>query len=313
VLRHFLEDVVAPEDEIALVVVGSPSLTVQPTRDRAALRQAADRLRPRGESIMTGQGAQLTPEQAEQILRGDPSALKLAARLEMEEPGSTYSGRFVPKNVASGPLPAGVDPGELAAAIDAERQAHRVLAEAVAISDLSLRTLDRVLRGMAPLAGRKLCVFVSDGFLIGRGTSEEQPKRMQLVVDAATRAGTPVYPLFAGGLAPIGGDAAAVGSAGPAGLRDHVARFAEQQRMETLESLAEDTGGEVVRGADAIDASLLRIVQDEAATYLLAYEPSNQQHNGRFRRLTVLLPRHRDYVVRARKGYFAPSTKRDVD
>jgi VWFA-related protein len=312
-LRTFLGDVVAPDDEIALVVVGSPTATVQPTRDRAALKQAAERIRPRAESLVTGQSAQLTPEQAEQILRGDPAALKLAARLEMDEPGNVVSGRFVPRNVASGPLPVGVDPGEKAAALDAERQAHRLLADAVSVSALSLRTLERVLRGMARLGGRKLCLFVSDGFLVGRGTSEEDTMGLQLVTDAATRSGTAVYPLLAGGLASIGGDAAAVGGAGPAGQRDHVVRFAERQRLETLEGLAEDTGGLVVRGADAIDASLAHILREDDAMYLLAYEPANQKPDGRFRQLMVELPRHRDYVVRARRGYFALRKARESD
>ncbi len=312
-LRRFLDDVAAPEDEIAFVVVGAPRATVQPTRDRAALLQAAERIHARGDAVGIGQGSQLTPEQAEQILRGDPSALKLAARLEVETPGSAYGGRFVPRNVASGPVPAGIDPGEVGAAIDAERQAHQVLADALAVSSLSLRTLEHVLRGMALLGGRKLCLFVSDGFLIGRGTSEEQSQRLQLVIDAATRASTAVYPLFAAGLGPVGGDASAVGNAGPAGLRDRVARFAEQQRIETLEGLADETGGLLLRGADAIDLSLTRILREDAATYLLAYAPSNPQYDGRFRRISVQLPRHRDYVVRARKGYFAPRSRGEGD
>jgi VWFA-related protein len=312
-LRSFLGDVVAPDDEIALVVVGSPTATVQPTRDRAALKRAAERIRPRAESLVTGQSAQLTPEQAEQILRGDPAALKLAARLEMEEPGNVVSGRFVPRNVASGPLPVGVDPGEKAAALDAERQARHLLAEAVSVSDVSLRTLERVLRGMARLDGRKLCLFVSDGFLVGRGTSEADTMGLQLVADAATRSGTAVYPLFAGGLAMIGGDAAAIGGAGPAGQRDHVVRLAERQRLETLQGLADDTGGFVVRAADGIGASLGRILREDSAMYLLAYEPANQKPDGRFRRLTVELPRHRDYLVRARKGYFALRKARQSD
>ena len=304
-LRRFLAETVAPDDEIAFVTVGSPAGIVQPTRDRAALRQAIGRIRARQESIMTGQGAQLTPEQAEQILRGDPSALRLATRLVMEEPGSLLSGRLVPKNMSSDPVPAGLEPGEKGAGIEVERQARRVLAEALSISETSLWTLERVLRGLAPRTGRKICLFVSDGFPVGKDTSEERSQRLRRVIDAATRSGTAVYPLVVTGFAPIGGDAAAVGGAGPAGLRDHVARMAERQRLETLAGLADDTGGFVVRGADAVDTGLVRMLEDDASLYLLAYEPANHSRNGRFRRIAVRLPRHRDYVVRARKGYFA--------
>lgn len=309
-LRRFLTETVAPDDEVAWIVVGSPAGTVQPTRDRASLRRAVERIHARRESILTGQGAQLTPEQSEQILRGDPFALRLAARLWMEEPGSPYSGRFVPKNVASGPVPAGLDPSEKGAAIDAERLARRVLAEALAASETSLHTVERVLQTLGRFPGRKLCLFVSDGFLVGRGTSEERTYPLQRVIDAATRSGAAVYPLLAGGLAPTGADAAAVGGAGPAGLRDRVSRVSEQQRLETLEDLADDTGGLLVRGADAVDTDLARMLEDDAAVYLLAYEPVNKKRDGRFRRLTVRMPRHPDYVVRARKGYFAPDARK---
>ena len=101
-----------------------------------------------------------------------------------------------------------------------------------------------------------------------------------------------------------------MGGAGPAGLRDRVARASEQQTLETLQGLADDTGGFLVRGSDTISAGLLRMLQDNESVYLLAYEPSNQKHDGRFRKLVVRLPRHRDYVVRTRRGYFAPDAKR---
>ena len=58
-----------------------------------------------------------------------------------------------------------------------------------------LAALEDVLRGMAPLPGRKLCLLVSDGFLVGRGTREEQTRQLQQVTDAATRSGLAVYAL----------------------------------------------------------------------------------------------------------------------
>jgi len=310
VLRRFLDEIVAADDHVELVLVGSPAGTVQPTRDRATLKQAIARISARRDSIMTGQGAQLTAEQAEQILRGDQSALQLGTRLLADEPGSTLSGSFVPRNTSSEPTPAGVEPGDKAAAIDVQKQARNILAEAVSISESSLGTVEDVLRSMEPLPGRKLCLLVSDGFLVGRGTSEERTRQLRQVADAATRSGTAIYPLVASGLAPIGGDASAVGGAGPAGLRDRVARMAEQQRMETLQGLADDTGGFVVRGSDALAAGLVRMLQDNASVYLLAYEPANQKRDGRFRKLAVRLPRHPDYVVRTRQGYFAPGAKK---
>ncbi len=102
-----------------------------------------------------------------------------------------------------------------------------------------------------------------------------------------------------------------MGGAGPAGLRDRVARASEQQTLETLQGLADDTGGFLVRGDPMRSTPVsLRMLQDNESVYLLAYEPTNQKHDGRFRKLAVRLPRHRDYVVRTRRGYFAPDAKR---
>jgi VWFA-related protein len=312
VLRRFLSDDTAPEDEVAFVVVGTPSATIQPTRERVALRQALERIHARADSIVTGQGAQLTPDQAEQILSGDPSALELGTRLLTEDPGqltvTSNSGTavFRGRNSSTDPTPAGVENDVRGLALDVERQARTVLAEALALSETSLNTVEQVLRGMAPLPGRKLCLLVSDGFLVGRGTNQERTRGLEQVVDAATRSGTAVYSLVGSGLVSIIGDAATVASnVGPAGLRDRVARAGERLTIQTLQGLADDTGGLVMRGSEGIATGVTRMLHDSDALYLLAYEPANKKRDGRFRRIDVRLPGHRDYVLRTRRGYFA--------
>jgi VWFA-related protein len=308
-LARFLDRTAAADDYIALVSVGSPTGIVQPTRDRAVLKQAIARITARGDAIATGQGAQLTPEQAEQIVRGDQDALQLGTRLQVDEAGSVFSG-LTPRSAAgSTPDRAGVDSGDKGAADDVLAQARNLLGEALSRTDVSLGTVEDVLRALEPLPGRKLCLFVSDGFLVGKGTSEERTQELRQVTDAATRSGTAIYPLMASGLTPIGSDASAQGGAGPAGLRDRVARTSEKQMLGSMLGLAEDTGGFVVRGSDATDAGLARMLADNDAVYLLGYEPSNQKRDGRFRKIVVRLPRHANYVVRTRQGYFAPGGK----
>jgi VWFA-related protein len=312
VLRRFLRDDAAPEDEIAFVVVGKPSATIQPTRERVALGQALERIRARADAIATGQGAQLTPEQAEQILSGDTSALELGTRMLTEDPGQRTVGlpgqeTFIGRNASSDPTPVGVQNDVRGLALDVERQARMLLAEALSLSETSLMTVEQVLRGMAPLPGRKLCLLVSDGFLVGKGTTQERTRGLQQVVDAATRSGTAVYSVVGSGLVSIVGDAAAVvGNVGPAGLRDRVARAGERLNVETLQGLADDTGGLVLRGSEGIATGITRMLHDDDSLYLLAYEPANRKRDGRFRRIEVRLPGHRSYALRTRRGYFAP-------
>jgi hypothetical protein len=51
------------------------------------------------------------------------------------------------------------------------------------------------------------------------------------------------------------------------------------------------------------------MMEDNTAYYLLAYEPSNQKRDGRFRRIELKLPAHPQYTVRTRKGYLTPGER----
>jgi VWFA-related protein len=313
-LLRFLDETSAADDDITLVSVGSPAGIVQPTRDRAAVKQALGHINARGNSVPSGQGAQLTPEQAEQILRGEQAALQLGTRLTADAAGLDFMDRQSAKNDWSAPTALGSDPDNTAAAIDVQTQARSILAQALSRSESTLWTIADVLRSLAPIPGRKLCVLVSDGFLVGKGTSDGRMHEVQQVIDAATRSGTAIYPLVVSGAAPGGDDASGVGSGAPSGLSERVAKVSEQQRLEALEGLANDTGGFVVRGGDGMTAGLARMLQDGESAYLLGYEPANQKRDGRFRKLAIRLPQHPDYLARTRRGYFAPDArKRDAE
>ena len=307
-LLRFVEERVAPDDKVAFVATGSPAGLHALTQDRAALRQAINRISSRDTSIMEGGRLQLTPAQAELILRGDPSALRLAARLLMDEPGSVLTGNSPRATVEAtdGATPAGLDPEEKAAAREAEREARAVLTGALRYSQTTLATLAEVLRGLASLPGRKLCLLVSDGFLVGRGTSEEQARALRQVADAATRSGTVVYALEARGLAPAGADASVVGPATDPGLRERVVKLAREESRATLRRLADDTGGVLVTAAGD---GLARMLADNETYYLVAYEPTSTKRDGRFRKIELRLPHHPELVVRTRRGYFAPDDR----
>jgi VWFA-related protein len=307
-LQRLLGELVAPEDLIAFVATSSPAGPHALTQDRAALRQAINRISSHDTGTAEGGRLQVTPAQAELILRGDQSALRLAARLLMDEPGSVLSGVSPRATVEAtdGATPAGLDPKEKAAARGAEREARVVLAGALRFSQITLATVDAALRGLASLPGRKLCLLVSDGFLVGRGTSEEQTQALRQVADAATRSQAVVYALEARGLAPGGADASVVGPATDPGLRERVAKLAREESRMTLRRLADDTGGALV--TDTGDG-LAGMLADDESYYLLAYEPTSAKRDGRFRKIELRLPRHPELVVRTRRGYLAPDDR----
>jgi VWFA-related protein len=311
-LRRFVAAQVAPDDKVALVATSSPAGLQPLTQDRAVLQLAIGRISSRDTVMSEARGSQMSPAQAELILRGDQDALRLATRLLMDEPGSTLNsgGPRATVEATDGATPAGLDPGEKAAAREAQREARGVLAGALRFSQISLITVDEVLRGLVSLPGRKLCLLVSDGFLIGKGTSEEQTQLLRQVTDAATRSGAVIYALDAHGLTPTAADASVFGPVTDPGLRERVVRLARQESRATLQRLTDDTGGILVSGANGTGAGLGRMLADNEAYYLIAYEPASTKRDGRYRKIELRLPRHPNLAVRTRRGYLAPDERK---
>jgi VWFA-related protein len=312
-LRQFVSGFLGPEDRVAIVTSAGPGGVRELTRDRTVLGAAIDGLAFRQAVVAPARGSQMTPAQAELILRGDPSALQLATRLVMDEPGSVLSGG--PRAAlegAGGYTPASVvDTKDRAGAQEALRQARTILAEDLHFSEITLVRVEDVLRSLAALPGRKLCLLVSDGFLVGTGTSDEQTRHLRAVVDAATRCGAVVYALDAHGRTTTGGDTAAAGIPAPPGLRERVERLSAREFRDTLSRLANDTGGFLVQGGtNEIATGLRRMLEDNEAYYLMAYEPASSKRDGRFRRIELRMPGRPDLTVRTRAGYFAPDDRK---
>jgi len=77
--------------------------------------------------------------------------------------------------------------------------------------------------------------------------------------------------------------------------------------QQIMESLAAETGGTAFLSDKAanLDGIFSRIVAELRAQYLLSYYSSNPRLDGKFRRITVSMPRNPDLRVRARQGYYA--------
>jgi Ca-activated chloride channel family protein len=77
--------------------------------------------------------------------------------------------------------------------------------------------------------------------------------------------------------------------------------------MDTLESLAEPSGGRVVAAERSTELSgaFAEILQGLKQQYLIGFESTNKKRDGEWRRLVVEIPGQR-YRVRARQGYFGP-------
>jgi VWFA-related protein len=293
-MRRFVREQIAAEDRVAIVSTsGSGGVFQDFTSDPEALVRAIARLRSRYEPVEALGRPYLTEHQAELIDRGDVEALRVATEelLQIDD----YLGEDLAKT-------------------QAYNQARRMVVEMTQRSGRALAVIESVVRGLAPLTGRKVVVLASDGFLIGLGSLETSAYDVRKITDAATRAGVVLYSLDTRGLLaePPGG---AASFQGPGVLRAPGARVSLQARSvealrQGLNALAADTGGFLVKNSNDLDQGLGRILRDNETYYLLAYEPTNTARDGRFRKIQVRLRGRPELKVRTRSGYFAPDDRK---
>ncbi|MGH9753247.1 MAG: VWA domain-containing protein [Blastocatellia bacterium] len=77
-----------------------------------------------------------------------------------------------------------------------------------------------------------------------------------------------------------------------------------------MDSLASATGGAafLLEGAGDLDKAFSQIASDLRAQYLLGYYSTAERSDGRFRQITVRVPRRPNLRLRARQGYYASKT-----
>ena len=49
-----------------------------------------------------------------------------------------------------------------------------------------------------------------------------------------------------------------------------------------------------------------RIAQDLSQRYIIGYYPTNKEHDGKRRRISITVKGHPDYLITGRSSYYAP-------
>ncbi len=182
--------------------------------------------------------------------------------------------------------------GDPAGAVAAK--ANQLADSARAESAQTLQLLDTLLTGLGKFDGRKTVLLLTEGFL-----ADDSWSLVRDTVSLAARVDARIYTLDARG-----------GVRGLVSVDDKVAsdntmRVLEQMDMgaDSVNSLAVDTGGFVVRNTNMFDRAIAEIMDDATNYYVLGYTPAATP-DGKFHKISVKVKRT-GLSVRSRRGYTA--------
>ena len=182
--------------------------------------------------------------------------------------------------------------------------------------DRALRTLaglEAIANHVAGLPGRKNLVWLSGGFPFTLGVDPISDifrerrtffEEAQRAARAVSDAGVAIYPIdVRTRLTPVAVQDALRSSASPNAIRRGRPMTPLDQNLDTLEHLADQTGGRAFINTNNFRAAITQAVQDALVTYTLGFYPDGEP-DGKFHELKVSVDRH-GLKVRHRKGYLA--------
>lgn len=297
-LTNFINTKMEPGDLVlVLPTAGGSGILQQFTSNQDLLRIAVDRLRPfifsndttpHRSSGSSGLGTSITNGQtASQQTAG------MGASMGSGRGGR--GGRSMPR-VARGPGTTQMDNVDAIEAADVRN---------------TLYTLDNLINAMKQLPGRKLAVLISEGF---RTVTTETTEELRETTDLAGRAGVVFYTIDPRGLDPLTVEASDV-TLDQANVGQTIENFRNQKTSDYLESqdslnaIAVDTGGRFFRENNDINAGLDAMLLENAAYYVLGFQPDASKWDGKYHKLKVAIAGHPDVSVQARAGYLARNDK----
>jgi VWFA-related protein len=223
-------------------------------------------------------------------------------------------GRYLSRGFCA-PTPIPIEPPPCEAHVRGDAQANhgrgRVHRQA------SLELMQRAVDGLGIVRGRKAILLLTQGFI---HDGDQDPYRR--LVAAAHRANAAVYFVDARGLEALHDSASAaaapdigltvVAQAPTSNIGQREAAAADRAKNERflrvpnvgVETMADETGGFVVRNTNDLASGLGRAAREAREYYLLGFAPGPAASAGTFRKIEVRVARE-GLTVRARRGYDA--------
>jgi VWFA-related protein len=175
-------------------------------------------------------------------------------------------------------------------------------------TDRQLAALQTTARMLGQLNEKKVLLYFSSGLRLNGVDNQAQ---LHATVDAAIRNGVAFWPIDARGLvatAPLGdatqGSQGNIGMYSGAASQAGVDRF--QKSQDTLYALAGDTGGKAFFDNNDLAAGMVKAQQAVSDYYILGYYTTNQEKNGKFRKVKITVAQPYDTAkLDYRVGYYA--------
>jgi VWFA-related protein len=284
VVSHFVEDKMSSEDRVALVSTsGQIGFLQQLTDNKAVLREAIARLSYKYNPETTASGVSISEVDANLIAsRGQNGLFAYLVEATMKE----------------------MQMGAMSAAALVKNRVRQINAQSKLVELQTLTRLESLIHSTAPLAGRKVVFFISDGFVVDDKRSSGRDV-MQSLANEAARASVVIYSLdtrsnlFGASVDASHNDYPDFGS------RTAGRSLAESKSpQEPLETLADETGGRSYLNSNVLDEAVSEALRESSAYYLLAWKPDTENQKAGKSRIDVVIKDRPNLRVRMRRHSF---------
>jgi VWFA-related protein len=305
-LSEFIDKRMHDGDQVAVVSTsGQIGFLQQLTNNEVVIHRALDRLNYKRNPETYAGRTVITDYQANQVANHNDQAL-----FNYLVSSTLNEYQLVPGK--------GGDPRGLSqlAVNNVRNRVRQIDANSRTTANDTLGVLLSLMRSSAPLPGRKLLFFVSDGFITDTRGSNSLSMLKQVTAEAS-RVGMVVYTMEASGIyydpavdASRNDFSDGIGSGVSA--RNWSAESAGMR--EPLRILADDTGGRALLNSNSIPGSIQEALEETSAYYLLAWRPDADEQRAGKSQLSVSIKNHPELRVRLRRNYYVPATvKSDTD
>jgi VWFA-related protein len=308
-LQQFIAQTITQNDRVAIFTTsGQLGFLQQLINDKTILSLAVKRLQSRYFITTDNDRTPMTEFQAIAIERNDRGVLdyfvdQLLKEMNLVQPRTRGAGRGR-ANSGGG--------GQVAQADTIVRsRARGIVQQAAAVTKSTFASLRNVVQTAAPLSGRKLLFFISDGFFMDSQMAASH-EELRKIADGAARSGMVVYSISSHGLITPVQDASTKVAFDPSNQLIDVNLRAITAAQEPLVALANFTGGRALLDTNDAFGAMNSAVRETSSYYLIAWRPEvDAWKGGKFHQVEVKIEQRPELMVRVNRGFFDEAETKD--